>query len=489
MATAQDLLQIVNAGNIDDSRVLCQQKGWDHVQFVGIMNSLVSKEMLVNKKSESSVFQLTDEGSQVVEKGSPEFLLYNSVPEDGISKGDLVKLHGDEVVKIGTANCMRNKWLKMDKPTGLFKRSAENVSDKVQSDLKNLDSLNPKDLQNYQKRKLVQKGNVVHFAIEKGPKFSLEVKTYATNITADMIASGSWESLDFKSLNIGKDVRGIPPAGGHIHTLWKVRTMMKEIFIEMGFQEMPTNNYVESSFWNFDVLFQPQQHPARDAHDTFFVSDPATASGFPPEYLQRVKDMHENGGSGSIGWRYNWSEAEAAKNIFRTHTTAVSSRMLYKLAQEKEFKPVKYFSIDRVFRNESLDATHLAEFNQVEGLVADYNLTLGNLMGVIRQFFFKLGITDIKFKPAYNPYTEPSMEIFSWHEGTQKWLEIGNSGMFRPEMLAPMGFPPNVRVIAWGLSLERPTMIKYNHKKIRSLVGHKVKVAQVQSNPICMRGL
>lgn len=120
-----------------------------------------------------------------------------------------------------------------------------------------------------------------------------------------------------------------------------------------------------------------------------------------------------------------------------------------------EFKPVKYFSIDRVFRNETLDATHLAEFHQIEGVVANYNLTLGDLIGTLYEFFKKLGITQLKFKPAYNPYTEPSMEIFCYHEGLKKWIEIGNSGMFRPEMLLPMGLPEDVNVIAWGLSLER----------------------------------
>ena len=137
--------------------------------------------------------------------------------------------------------------------------------------------------------------------------------------------------------------------------------------------------------------------------------------------------------------------------------------MLYRLAQEKNggFKPKRYFSIDRVFRNETMDATHLCEFHQVEGLVADYDLSLGDLIGTIETFFRKIGITQLRFKPAYNPYTEPSMEIFGYHPDLKKWTEIGNSGMFRPEMLAPMGLPENVRVIAWGLSLERPTMIKY----------------------------
>lgn len=128
-----------------------------------------------------------------------------------------------------------------------------------------------------------------------------------------------------------------------------------------------------------------------------------------------------------------------------------------------------------MFRNETLDATHLAEFHQIEGLVADYDLTLADLIGIITQFFQKWGrvqtamktmclkvlicvdsgLTKLRFKPAYNPYTEPSMEIFAFHPGLMKWIEIGNSGMFRPEMLLPMGLDPNVKVLAWGLSLER----------------------------------
>lgn len=151
--------------------------------------------------------------------------------------------------------------------------------------------------------------------------------------------------------------------------------------------------------------------------------------------------------------------------------------MLYRIAnQEGGFKPAKLFSIDRVFRNEAVDATHLAEFHQVEGVVADYNITLGDLIGFMQIFFEKMGVTDLRFKPAYNPYTEPSLEIFSYHAGLKRWVEIGNSGMFRPEMLRPMGLPEGVNVLGWGLSLERPTMIKYGLNNIRDLVGHKISI-------------
>ncbi len=164
---------------------------------------------------------------------------------------------------------------------------------------------------------------------------------------------------------------------------------------------------------------------------------------------------------------------------------ARSPARLLRRQQPGGFKPAKYFSIDRVFRNEALDATHLAEFHQVEGVVADVGLSLGDLVGTITEFFRRIGITQLRFKPAYNPYTEPSMEVFGYHPDLKRWTEIGNSGIFRPEMLAPLGLPPDVRVIAWGLSLERPTMIKYRCKNIRELFGHKVRLEMTREAPLC----
>jgi len=178
----------------------------------------------------------------------------------------------------------------------------------------------------------------------------------------------------------------------------------------MGFAEMPTQSFVESGFWNFDAMFVPQQHPARDMQDTFYISDPPEALSPPKAYYDRVRKVHESGDAdiGSIGYRAPWQEEESKKLVLRTHTTASSTNMLYKLAkicrgepieegEEKEythgatkkttqehddgFRPAKLFSIDRVFRNETMDATHLAEFHQVEGVVADRNLTLSDLIG------------------------------------------------------------------------------------------------------------
>lgn len=199
------------------------------------------------------------------------------------------------------------------------------------------------------------------------------------------------------------------------------------------------------------------------------------------KYYANVKKVHQDGAFGSIGYRYPFADAETRRLVLRTHTTAVSTYVLHRLAANP--RPCRYFSIDRVFRNETVDATHLAEFHQVEGVIADYGLTLGGLMAFLETFFIKLGIRDLKFKPAYNPYTEPSMEVFGYHPGLGKLIEIGNSGMFRPEMLESMGLPKDLRVYGFGLSLERPTMIKYAVSNIRDLLGHKVDLNFIETNP------
>jgi phenylalanyl-tRNA synthetase alpha chain len=340
------------------------------------------------------------------------------------------------------------------------------------------------------RRKLISVVTRKSYKVAKGGSFAPVRVKKAADLTKEMLQTGSWKTTPFKPYNF-QTYGDKLLTGGYLHPLLKVRAEFRKILLSMGFNEMPTNQWIESSFWNFDALFQPQSHPARDAHDTFFIAGNVSQTiQIPQDYYERVKAVHEQGGYGSIGYRYEFQRGEALKNLLRTHTTAISSQMLYKLAQDTAanggvFQPAKYFSIDRVFRNETMDATHLCEFHQVEGLVADVDLSLGDLIGTIETFFNKIGITQLRFKPAFNPYTEPSMEIFGYHPDLKKWTEIGNSGMFRPEMLAPMNLPPNVRVIAWGLSLERPTMIKYRIKNIRDLFGHKVEMARTRTAPIC----
>jgi phenylalanyl-tRNA synthetase alpha chain len=429
--------------------------------------------------------------------------VYCAVPAEGINMADLQKAVGSNVSKIGLGPCMKNKWLKKNKDTIVRVDPSRDIQDETASTLRLLaspsspsssssSSVSEDEVKSLKRRKLVTQVVRKSYKVQKGVEFNIERRKRIADLTkemfgnkAEMPPNSHWSDVGpFKPINL--NAMGAPIQGGSFHPLLKVRAEFRRILMEMGFEEMPTSKWVESSFWNFDSLFQPQSHPARDAHDTFFMKEPRLANGCPEDYYERVKKTHEDGGdTGSIGYGCIFKREETMKNLLRTHTTAISAQMLYKLAnQEGGFTPQKYFSIDRVFRNEAMDATHLCEFHQVEGMVADRGLTLGHLIGTIRTFFEKIGITQIRFKPAYNPYTEPSMEIFGYHPELKKWTELGNSGMFRPEMLIPMGFPSDVRVIAWGLSLERPTMIKYKIENIRDLFGHKAELISQRNAPI-----
>ncbi|XP_034939536.1 phenylalanine--tRNA ligase alpha subunit isoform X2 [Chelonus insularis] len=456
----------------------------DHQKIIGAIKSLQTLDNVIEVEQIShKKWEPTTEGQHVIENGSHEAAVFYAVPEQGILQSEI--MNSVPYAKVGFSKALVAGWIKLDKSTGkpMVTKNVSSIEDSTQQNLKNIGNLSDSIKVEYKKRKLLQEIIIKSMVVKKGSNFSTNIEKLEADLTSDLLVNDAWKEKKFKPYNF--DAMGSALDIGHLHPLLKVRTEFRKIFLEMGFTEMSTNNFVESSFWNFDALFQPQQHPARDAHDTFFISEPKYSTKFPKDYLEKVKQVHSKGGYGSKGYLYDWKIEEAQKNLLRTHTTAVSARMLYKLMQEGKFRPVKYFSIDRVFRNETLDATHLAEFHQVEGFIADYNLTLGDLIGTLYEFFKKLGIEKLKFKPAYNPYTEPSMEVFCFHEGLGKWIEIGNSGVFRPEMLLPMGLPENVNVIAWGLSLERPTMIKYKLDNIRDLVGPRVDLQMVYNNPIC----
>jgi len=481
------LAELESTDSIPDSWAFLEkkQKISLHPVFESVLRSLLAigcvKEDWEEKKQER--LQPSDEAKQYIELGSPEAQIFHAVPVEGIPKAELDKKLDPNVNKFGFGHAVKQRWIQVDKEKTV-RRGVPKIDDVIQKGLEGVSKgEKPENLEELLKRKLVEKSTFKIFSIQKGDKYVRKRPELAGDLTAELLLSGEWKNEEFKAYNfnsLGREIKS-----GSLHPLMKFREEARTILIGMGFEEMPTNNYVESSFWNFDALFQPQQHPARDSHDTFFLSAPRKTLEIPKEYMERVKAVHEKGGYGSIGYRYDWKVEEAEKNILRTHTTAVSSRMLYALGQGERFVPKKYFSIDRVFRNETLDATHLAEFHQVEGVVADRNLTLGDLIGVIQTFFSKIGISDIRFKPAYNPYTEPSMEVYGYSKALGKWMEVGNSGVFRPEMLQPMGLPEDVRVLAWGLSLERPTMIKYGYKNIRDLFGHKVKLELISKNPVC----
>ncbi|KAG9257039.1 tRNA synthetases class II core domain (F)-domain-containing protein [Emericellopsis atlantica] len=462
------------------------------------LDRLGSRSMITYETQTREEVVLEPEAEQIIEHGSHESRVFEALRQavEGLSVQELQQAIGDKnVVSAGQKVGFKDKWITKGKE-GKLVATVDSIQDTTRAQLleiKKTRTAEPKQVSELKKRKLVKMQKVISFTVDKGPKFALEIEKEETDLTFEMLSSGSWKDTKFKPYNF--NALGSEQHAGALHPLNKVRHEFRQIFFEMGFEEMPTNKFVETGFWNFDALFVPQQHPARDMQDTFYISDPKVADRPRAEvegqdteqYWNNVKEVHQDGKFGSIGYKYPWSADESLKLVLRTHTTSISTAMLYKLASKKgpdgRPPPARYFSIDRVFRNETVDATHLAEFHQVEGVIADYGLTLGGLMEFMEVFFTKMGITDLKFKPAYNPYTEPSMEIFSYHKGLGKLVEIGNSGMFRPEMLESMGLPKDMRVFGWGLSLERPTMIKYKISNIRELLGHKVDLNFIERNP------
>ncbi len=329
------------------------------------------------------------------------------------------------------------------------------------------DAVDPKILRDLKSRQdLVREREAVRREISltaAGSKLlagGIELKPEATVLTTDLLRNGTWRGVDFRRY----DTRAFAPTlwPGKRHVLGAYLEKMRRIFLEMGFTEID-GDYVQSAFWNYDALFQPQDHPARDQLDSFYLSRPRTVPLPEEETVRRVAAAHENGGgTGSKGWRYAWQRSEAERALLRSHTTAIT---IHWLADHPK-PPQKAFIIGRNFRRDAIDWKHLPEFHQIEGVVMEEGANLAGLLGTIEEFYTRLGFSRIKFRPGYFPYTEPSMEP----EGQLpdgRWVELGGSGVFRPEVTKPLGL--EAPVLAWGLGLERVIMAIEGISDIREL--------------------
>ncbi len=279
-------------------------------------------------------------------------------------------------------------------------------------------------------------------------------------LTPELLQSGRWREVGFRRY----DVKAFAPAalGGKAHPVSYYVEKIRRIFTEMGFTEL-RGDYIEPAFWTFDALFQPQDHPARNEEDTFYLGG-HSEEGFPPdEVVRRVAAAHgDGGGTGSRGWGYRWSREEATRRILRTHTTGLTIRHLY----EHPDPPVKAFAIGRVFRRDAVDWKHLPQFTQVEGVVMEEGANLSMLIGLLTEFYTRMGFEKVRVRPGYFPYTEPSLEPEVWFNG--QWMELGGSGIFRPEVTQPLGI--KAPVVAWGLGLERMILAVEGINDIRKLV-------------------
>jgi phenylalanyl-tRNA synthetase alpha chain len=284
-----------------------------------------------------------------------------------------------------------------------------------------------------------------------------------TQLTPELIVKGDWRNVRFQKYNIQAPVASIWPGKKHPYLAFLDEVRAK--LVAFGFKEM-TGPAVELSFFNFDALYTPQDHPARELDGIYYVKQPEY--GELTSYAEaafRIKKTHEDGDeTGSKGWGYKYSNQESRRLILRGHGTCLSARAL--LSKDLQV-PSKYFSIARVYRPEVVDKTHLSEFNQVEGIVVDDNLNLRDLLGVLGKFAKEIAGADrVRFKPDYFPFTEPSVELSAYREG-YGWVEFGGSGIFRPEVTHPLGI--KVPVIAWGLGVDRLFMMRTAVDDIRSI--------------------
>jgi len=297
----------------------------DHQKVIGALKSLqaTSETLLKTESSKLVEYILSKEGEGIVKNGSHEYQVLLTLHSNGnaVEQKDLMKKCGASG-KIGFSKAMQKKWISMDKATKIVSGLVDpkEIDDELPKQLKDLAGCEDKVRNELKKRKLFTVSEITNFHISKGVDFeklhSTCLQKAETELTQEMIATGKWKTTTFKDYNF--NAKGIPPESGHLHPLLKVRSVYRQILLEMGFNEMPTNQFVESSFWNFDSLFQPQMHPARDAHDTFFISDPPMANldKMPMDYVEKVRETHENGGgTGSVGYRYNWKLEESQKKF------------------------------------------------------------------------------------------------------------------------------------------------------------------------------
>lgn len=432
--------------------------------------NLVNVEKKVNKFA-----FLNEEGKEYLNVGLPERQILNLMKSKDISEitiDDLKNIINESNLKVDVNLAIG--WLRKKKHI-TFKDKAIVFSDFGLRDdeilLKGIDGRNLNTLSDAEKKayKILNNRKILYFKetkeifvslTDEGGKIKESIaglKEQISQLTPEMLVKKSWKGAEFRKYDINVFVEPQYPA--KFHPLTNLINRIRQIFIELGFKEMQ-GNLIEPTFWDFDALFQPQDHPARDMQDTFYLKNFDNEIYEFEKFKDKVKEAHEN------GWKYKWNEEEAKKFILRTHTTAVSAHYLATL--KKSDLPAKIFTIGKVFRNETIDFKHLPEFYQVEGIVVSEDVNFRNLLGILKNFYNSLGFEKIRFRPGYFPYTEMSVEPEIYLESKGQWMELGGAGIFRPEVVKPLlGF--ECPVLAWGLGLDRIAALQMNLSDIRDL--------------------
>jgi phenylalanyl-tRNA synthetase alpha chain len=443
------------------------------------------KNLVSVAESSTSSIRLTADGSLARTAGLPERRLVNAVKEGKATTAEILAsniLKGNEV-NAAIANAKRNQWIQFGEggkmaATGLSeKKSPEEIFlDEMQgeADAKRLTDEQAKGFELLKKRpgyvdireqkesriSLTEAGKALLPAIENE-------KAQERRLTSELITSGKWKGVEFSALDVEAPAPAVYP--GRRHPLVDIIEEVKEIFVGLGFSEID-GPMVQSGFWNFDALFTPQDHPAREMQDTFYVSGQRQPLPATTDQVKKVSAVHKSGWGG-------WSREESERVVLRTHTTPVTLQHLAKLQPES----ARFFSVGRVFRNEKVSYKHLVEFHQVEGVATAPKASLRDIMGLQKEFYAKMGIKKVKFWPTFFPYTEPSLQSMVYNEKLEKWVELFGMGIFRPEVTKPLGIKNPV--LAWGGGLERIAMLRFGLDDVRELYGNRL--AWLRSVPRC----
>ena len=422
---------------------------------------------------------LTDEGDVYFEKGLPEQNLRKVLVDGGMAIADLKRTF--ETLNIALAWIRRNGWANIDRGIiSLTDKGKEIKSTPEEAALKAIKAGEPVDedlLDQLVKRKLATVTesttrfvNITKFGEQVLPELSeLETVNIITQLTPELLSTGGWIGSRFQEYDVSLPVPNTLP--GKRHFISQIIDYIRRFWVELGFKEMK-GDYLELNFWNFDALYQPQDHPARDLADTFYMKTPYKGHLPDAKMVEQVKQTHENGWTtGSKGWQYKWDPELAKRTVLRTHTTSLSVNQIAKLKPED--LPAKFFSVGRVFRNETIDWNHLAEFYQTDGIVIGEDVTFRDMKGYLKAYLEGLGLTKFRFRPAYFPYTEMSMEAEVWIEERGSWMELFGAGMFRPEVVKPL-LGLDVPVLAWGPGFDRLVMQSYKVKNIKELYSNDI---------------
>lgn len=437
--------------------------GLDKSSLASIAMLLAEKGLIRVWEEEAEEPRLTEKGRSALETGLPEEKLLRMIAAMGgeASVGDVRDALGAEAgPAIGMAKRkglveVAGGRIRLLKPLEEALRAVEPLRRGL---LDASEGRLPEEgaLEELRRRGLVrlERRRILHLEVAGDPRrLTDRVVVEVSRLTPEMLRTGEWRRYSFRAYNVAAEPPRVLPARRHFFQ--EFIEMLRDIMRELGFVEVH-GPLVELELFNFDVLFQAQDHPAREIHDTLWVREPRTGSLEPyRDLVERVARVHRE------GWRYEWDARIAARLILRSQTTAVSARVL---AGRPE-PPVRVFTIGKVFRSDAVSPTRLPEFHQLDGIEGEPGYTFRDLLGRLEEIAGMMGF-KVRFKPAYFPFTEPSVEGYV-RLPNGRWLELFGAGMFRPEVLEAVGV--DYPVGAWGFGIERLAMAYYGITDIRQL--------------------